>query len=147
MLIDDVIAQLKTEVAAFENRVEGAAELSALVAAGKWPQRTPAAWVLPLGFDQKGGESVAGMFTAMLSRGVGVVMFNRASGDATGGKSLPTIETLETGLLGALAGWQPASVSFGVLLPVRSRLISVAAGAVIHQIDFSIDDQLRIARA
>lgn len=146
MLIDDVVARLKAEVAALEGRVEGAAELSALVAAGKWPQRTPAAWVLPLGFDARGGESVAGMFTQMLGRTVAVVLFMRASGDATGGKSVPTIATLETSVLDALAGWG-ASGLFGVLKPVRSRLISVAAGGVIHQVDFSIDDQLRIARS
>jgi len=88
MLIDDVVARLKAEVAALDQRVEGAAELSELVAAGKWPQRTPACWVLPLGFNAGNADAVTGMFTQMLSRSVGVVLFTRAAGDATGAKSL-----------------------------------------------------------
>jgi hypothetical protein len=74
-----------------------------------------------------------------------VVLFARAAGDVTGEKTLATIDSLEAAVLAALAGWGPAG-AIDVLEPRRGRLVSVAAGAVIYQIDFAITEQLRISR-
>jgi hypothetical protein len=144
-LVDIVTGRLGTQVAALNGAIEGIADLAALVSEGAMPQREVAAFVVPLGFDDRGGQSAAGMYTQMIADAVGVILCIKSLGDAKARKALPTIETLTDAVVNALAGWAPNSV-VGVFVVKRGRLVSVTKGLVIYQIDFELQDQLRIAR-
>ena len=47
-------------------------------------------------------------------------------------------------MIAALAGWGPDSAP-GVFELSRGDLVSMKAGALIYQLDFTLNDQLRIA--
>lgn len=144
-MLDEIITQLKAEVADFENRVDTAAQLAALVRSGNLPNRTPCAYVVPLGFTTEPQKSAAGMFIQSIKPRVGVVIAVNTAGDASGAKSLPEIETLSDDVIAALAGWQPASAKDGLQI-VKGQLVSLTRGLILYQLDFSITDQVRIAR-
>lgn len=143
-LIDSVAARISSQVTALNGNVQQAAELAALVSAKALPQRLPAAFVLPLGFDFKDGSSAAGTYTALVQDMIGVVLIAESAGDARAVKAAATIDALKDDVLAAVSGWSPAS-AIGVFEPLRGRLVSVDAGTVFFQIDFALTNQLRIA--
>lgn len=142
-LVAAVKDRIASVVSALEGKLDTVADLAALVQEGALPQREVTAFVVPLGFDARGGESATGLHTQMLNRAVGVVLCIRTHGDATARRSLPTIDGLERDVVAAVAGWAPDDVA-GVFAVTRGRLVSVAAGLVIYQLDFELLDQLRI---
>jgi hypothetical protein len=144
MLVNDVVARIDGRVVNLARRVKGAAELAELVKQNSLPQVTPAAFVLPLGFRYIGGEAGAGMYTQDNNRIVSVVIIVKVADDKTGAKALPTIAELEEDVINAVAGWAPGD-EVGVFVAMKGELVSLSAGAVIYQIDFAIQEQLRIA--
>lgn len=142
----DIAAVVKRlgAIAALKGRIETAAELTATVAAGALPNITPHAYVVPLGLRPIGsGEASAGAFTQDVDQVVGVILCVRYSGDAKGGKALPAIDQLIAATIGCLAGWAPEG-AIGVFRLMRGQLVSVNAGMTLYQLDFAIQDQLRI---
>lgn len=146
MLLDAVIDRLDAQVPNLSRRVQGAAELAALIRDGKLPAQTPASYVLPLGFRAREADAAAGLFTQILADQVAVVLVVRVASDATGEKAFGKIDALVEQVLAALAGWEPEDNSFGVLTPTAGDLISLVAGAVMFQVTFSLQRQLRIER-
>jgi hypothetical protein len=145
-LVVAVADRINAQVAALKDRIEYVAALAALVAEGAMPQREVAAFVVPLGFDDKGGDSAAGLHTQIISSGIGVILCIKAAGDPRARKALPTIDALEVAVVNTLAGWAPGDDVAGVLRVTRGRLVSVTKGLVIYQIDFELTDQLRVAQ-
>lgn len=143
--LSDVRTRLSAEVADLKGRVEFVAALAILVEQGALPQHEVCAFLVPLGFDDRGGESMANMHTQMLSEQFGVILCVKALGDTSAKRALPTIDALKDNVLHALVGWAPDNV-IGVLRATRGRLVSVSKGLVIYQIDFAVQDQLRIER-
>lgn len=137
--------KLGTDVAALKGGIQYAADLAALVAAGQMPQRDAAAFIVPLGFDGRGGESATGVHTQILSHAVGVIIVVKARGDASGRKALPAIDDIKDAVIASLAGWAPDDVA-SVLVVARGRLVSLEGGVVLYQLDFNVLDQLRIMR-
>ncbi len=111
---------------------------------GNLPQVTPAAFVLPLGMRGGQPDAAAGMFRQFYDDVVAIVLVVEFAGDATGGRALPPIDALVRAIVDAMAGWGPGN-QVGVFRLMAGRLVSVAAGTVIYQLDFAINDQLRIA--
>ncbi len=144
MLIDDVIALIEAHVADLAKRVEGAAELSGLVKQNALPPVTPAAFVLPLGLRGSEPDASAGLFRQTYDEVVGVVLVIEAPGDATGRAALPTMHALAMQVVLAVCGRAPSD-QVGVFRLLRGALISLSAGTIIYQLDFAIQDQLRIA--
>jgi hypothetical protein len=142
-LVDSVAQRIGATVPALTGAIEGIADLAALISAGAMPQREVCAFVVPLGFDDRGGDSAVNAFTQMLDTSVGVVLSIKALGDATARKSLPTIDSLEVAVIATIAGWAPGNVA-GVFRVMRGRLVSVEKGLVLYQLDFALTDQLRI---
>jgi hypothetical protein len=143
MLIDDVITRIGARVSDLAGRVRGAAELSALVKNHALPNETPFAFVLPLGLRGGDDEAATGLFRQSVDDTIAVVLLVEAAGDEAGEKALPGIDTLVDAIIEAVCGWGPAN-AFGVFRLVRGSLLSLNAGTVIYQIDFAIQDQLRI---
>ncbi len=142
-LVDSVAQRISDSVPDLAGRIEGIADLAFLIASSAMPQREVCAFVVPLGFDDRGGDSATGAHTQMLQNAVGVVLSIKALGDAKARKALPTIETLEKAVVNAVAGWAPEDTA-GVFRVTRGRLVSVDKGLVLYQLDFSLLDQLRI---
>ena len=144
-LLADVAERVRTSVPALADRVEFVADMAALVSEGALPQKELMAYVVPLGFDDHGGETVAGLHTQMLKQSIGVILCAKALGDARARRALPTIDTVKDQVIAAVAGWAPVDVA-GVFSVTKGRLVSVTKGLVIYQLDFAVTDQLRITR-
>ena len=144
MLVADLVERIEAAVAALAGRVETAAELSELVRRKALPQASPFAFVLPLGLYAQGhGEAGAGHFVQAVDEAFAIVLFVRASGDITGGKALPGIDALVWSVIDAVCGWGPDDAT-GVFHLRRGQLLSAEAGAVIYQLDFGLQQQVRI---
>lgn len=143
-LVATVATRIAAQVPALGS-IEYVADLAALVRENAMPQREVAAFVIPSGFDDKGGDSAAGLYTQLIDDAVSVVLCVKALGDPKAKRAVPAIDELKDAVVGALAGWAPDDV-VGVFRPVRGRLVSVTKGLVIYQIDFTLLDQLRIER-
>lgn len=139
-----VIDRLET-IAPLARRVHGAAELAKLTERGSAATATPAAFVLPLGLRGGAADAATGLFRQSLERLVGVVLMVRNVGDATGAKAMTELDPLIEDVIGALAGWGSDDM-FGVFTVARGELVSIAAGTITYQLDFAIEDQLRIVR-
>ncbi|WP_316200407.1 MULTISPECIES: hypothetical protein [unclassified Bradyrhizobium] len=142
-LVDSVAARIEALVSDLAGRVEGIADLAALVAEGALPQREVTAFVVPLGFDDRGGDSATSVHTQMLENAIGVVLCIKALGDTKARRALPPIERLTDSVLHAVAGWAPDDVA-GVFRVTRGRLLSAEKGLVLYQLDFALQDQLRV---
>lgn len=143
-LVADVKDRIEAGVAALAGRVEEAAELAELIRRQALPNRSPAAFVLPVGFDGGAGDAVTGLYRQPKTEVVGVVLIVEALGDPKAKRAIPKIDELVLAVLEAVAGWGPAD-AIGVFEARRGRLLAVNAGSVIYQIDFALSDQLRIA--
>lgn len=144
MLVADLATRIAAQVMALRSRVDEAAELSELVRRKALPQASPYAFVLPLGLHARDqGDAGAGAFTQIIDEVFAVVLFVRASGDLTGGRALPGIDTLVWAVIETVCGWGPED-AIGVFHLRRGQLLSAEAGAVIYQIDFGLQQQVRI---
>ena len=143
MLVDEVISRITAKVPEFDKRIQGALELAALVKEKCLPNETPFAFVIPLGLSGGQGETVTGMFRQSVDDTVAVVILLDAADDVAGEKSLPSLTDLIDKTINGVCGWAPADEIGGFHL-VRGVLLSLDAGTVIYQLDFKIQDQLRI---
>lgn len=141
-MIAELKARLEAQVPRLAGRIEGAADLSELSRKGAWPQHTPAAHVLPLGLQGRGAHAAAGLFTQITREMIAVVLTLRTY-DRTAGDDLPELDELIQAVLVAVAGWGPDE-SMGVFELARGSLLHNRDGVLVYQLDFAIDDQLRI---
>ncbi|PKP85851.1 MAG: hypothetical protein CVT80_00295 [Alphaproteobacteria bacterium HGW-Alphaproteobacteria-2] len=141
-MVAEVIARLAERVPDLAGRIEGAAELSALMRENRLPQVTPAAHVLPLGLRGLQADAAAGLFRQAFDETVAVVLTWRGY-EPTGGRALAGLEALIDTVIAALAGWAPAQAT-GVLRLSRGQLVAISAGTIVYQIDLTLTDHLRI---
>lgn len=130
-------------------RIQPGASLAELMARNQAPQTCPAAFVLPLGIRGGTVTAMTGLFAQDIAETLGIVLFLRAAGDATGGSLTDRLTPLRNDVIRAIVGWAPQSDwlegdSVGVFRLARGELISLSAGLLTYQIDFALDDQLRI---
>lgn len=143
-LVEQVADQLDAEVPALKGGVEYIAELAALLESGGAPQRDVAAFVVNLGMDDRGGDAAAGMHTQMIGTTIGVVLCVRSRGDAKAKRAIPTVDALVKQTIDAVAGWAPTDDYTGVFSVARGRQLPLVAGLIVYQLEFTIDDQLRV---
>ena len=144
-LVEQVADQLDTEVADLKGRVEYIAELAALLESGGAPQGDVAAFVINLGLDDRGGEAAAGMHTQLIGTTIGVVLCVRSRGDAKAQRAVPAVDALIKQVIDAIAGWAPTDDYTGVFAVSRGRQLPLVAGLIVYQLEFTIDDQLRVS--
>lgn len=143
-LATSVIARLKSQVTAFSNRVEGAADLTKLVNAGNLPQVTPAAHVVPAGLTGGKAHAITLAFDQMVTRQISVIVSFRQR-DKTSTRGLDDVEDLLNETILALLGWTPDDANTTGVFELRGvRLLSIAGDALVYQIDFTLPDHLRI---
>lgn len=142
-MITQIVERLKDRAPGLNTRVEGAAAFSALVKQGQLPQVTPAAHVIPVGLNGGLVGSAANAFTQMTIETIGVIITVR-SNDQAGARGVEPIDALKTEVIEALAGWAPNEDMTGVFSLAGGNIVSVQAGAISYQLNFAIQDQLRI---
>lgn len=135
-------ARIETNVPELAGRTGEAAELAAQMMRNSPPNVTPAAYVVPADLRGGKGSAMAGMFVQSVTETVSVVLF--VSGhDATGRRALSQVRPIMDAIIGAVAGWAPDGR--GVFELKLARRVSFDNATLIYQIDFAINDQLRIA--
>ncbi len=143
-LVDLVAQRIDSQVPELAGAIEFIAELAALMEEGALPQRDVAAYVVPLGFDDRGDdENTVNVHTQILADTVGVVLCVKARGDVKAKKALPKIDELAHDVVAAVAGWAPND-QVGVFRAKHGRLMPGGRGIIVYSIDFEIIDQLRI---
>ncbi len=140
--VAEVMTRLKALVPGLARRVEGAADFAELMRRNALPQQTPAAHVLPLGLQGGREDAIAGAFRQDVVEVVGVLLTLRTFSQ-TGAATLPELNLLIRDVINAVAGWGPAE-AVGVFRLARGHLVTMSAGTIVYQIEFSISDQLRI---
>jgi hypothetical protein len=125
-------------------RVHSAAMLSDLLARNALPQVAPAAFVLPLGFRCSKPDVSAGLYRQSIEHLVGVLLVVRSASDATGAAGLVDLDPLIKAVIEKVAGWVPGEDAIGEYFCVRGELVGMPAGTLLYQLDFAIEDQLRI---
>lgn len=138
----DIIARLKA-MAPSLGSVEGAVELSALMAAKPQAKTKPIAHVVPTGIRAQGGEVSAGVFTQMANHVFTVFLTLTTVNDPKGTKAQGALDELIEEVISALAGWGPEHAS-GVLSLQRAAPLNIQPGVIVYTIEFAIPDQLRI---
>lgn len=139
---------LAQAIEGLDGRVQDAADFSEMMKNNRLPQVCPAGFVLPMGLRGGSVDAVTGMYRQNVAWHEGVVLVVRSSDDATGAKSKKQLRPLIIATIGAVAG-APATADgddFGVWRLVKGELLSLAGGGLIYQLDFAIDDQVRIPR-
>jgi hypothetical protein len=142
-MIDDVIKErLQQSVPELGNRVENVAALSVLMRQDVTPHETPAAYLIPLGLDGGPADIISGAYRQMLTVQWGVMLVISYAGDLTGSVSWTDVGHVARSIRHALAGFQPDDD--GILVLKRERLVEIKAGTIFYQLDFAVDEQLRI---
>lgn len=138
-------ARIAAACPALAGRIGTTTQLSDAMARNALPQFTPAAFLLTLGLRGGAADAATGLYRQSVDRFLGVVLVVRSAADPLGEAVEDELERLIEGVIGAVAGWGPADVP-GVYRLARGELVSLAGGAATYQLDFVLDDQLRIAR-
>lgn len=141
-----MLAEWLAEIPEFGGRIHDAARLSSLMERGTLAQVAPAAFVLPLGLVGGNADAAAGMFRQQVEWREGVLIVVRSVGDPTGAAQLIQLAPLIRKVIDAVAGRSPDEGAFGVYTLLKGELVSLGGGALSYQLDFAIDDQLRIPR-
>lgn len=145
--MSDAIALVRDRLGAgvpeLTGRIEGAAAFADLMRQNALPQVTPAAFVIPLGLQGGAAEAVTGFFRQEVQEVLGVMLVLRTF-SRTGDQALPELGQLVASVVAAVAGFAPDD-AVGVFRLVRGALVSMTAGTIVYQLEFSLSDQLRIA--
>lgn len=140
-LLDQVAERIGQGIATLTGRVETAAAFAALTASGELPDATPAAFVVPLGFNASPRASATAHVQATYET-IGVILVASYPGDATAARAMPDVADLVNRIAALIAGWAPEG-SIDNFDVTRGRLIDIRQGTVFYQIDFTIQGTLR----
>lgn len=141
--IDEVRARIEARVPALAGKIGNAGQFSLLVERNQMPQHSVAGFVLPGGLQGGQTNAVSGFFTQMFAETVIVVLAARVANDPTGERATDEISPLVRDVIAAVCGWGPDDAP-GIFVLGTGELVGVQAGTLIYQLDFTLDDQLRI---
>lgn len=141
--LDSVRERLGSAVPDLEGRLLNAGDFANLVATNRLPQVTPAGYILPGGLRGGTADVVTGLFRQNFSETVSVVLVDRVAGDPLAAAAIDGISPLVRSVIGAVAGWAPGD-AIGVFELAQAELVGAKDGMLVFQIDFSLNDQLRI---
>lgn len=144
MLAAEVEARIVAAVPELAGRMGTALQFSEAMRTGSLGQVSPSGYLLPLGLRGGAADMAAGMFRQGLDRYVAVILALRSIADPLGSRVADAFVPMIDGVIGAICGWGPDS-AIGVFRLGRGELVSTAGGVATYQLDFILDDQLRIA--
>lgn len=141
--LEEVRERIETLVPSLAGRLGYAGQFTALVERNAMPQVTPAGYVLP-GMLAGGTPSAAsGAFIQNFRETVMVVLVVRVAGDALGAGGVDELTPIIRGVVEAVCGWGPDDAP-GVFVLGSGELVGSKDGCAIYQLDFNLEDQLRI---
>lgn len=141
-MLDQVKVRLAARAPSLRGRIDGAAEFDRTVTGGGKPSARIAAFLIPTGIQGTAPDASAGAYTQTLRESLAViVMFRTHSASAEG--ALNEIRETIFEVIEALCGWAPGDMP-GVFQLLRAALLTFKSGTAFYQIDFTINDQLRI---
>lgn len=141
--LDDVRERVETRVPELAGRLGNAGAFADLVERSQLPQITPAGYVLPGGLVGSAPDVAAGIFRQDFRETVIVVLVSRVAGDALGNKAIDELAPFVRSVIEAVVGWAPAD-AIGVFQLAQAELVGAKDSALVFQIDFALNDQLRI---
>jgi hypothetical protein len=141
--LDDVRTRVEAEVAALTGRLGNAGAFADLVERNQLPQITPAGYVLPGGISGGTPDVATGMFRQDFREIVTVVLVSRVAGDPLGNAAIDELSPFVRTVIESVVGWAPAD-AIGVFQLLEAQLVGAKGGALVFQIDFALNDQLRI---
>lgn len=144
MQLDTILERVKA-IPAFQGRVQGALQLARLQQQNQLPQVTPAAFVIPTGISGGAVTAVTGLYRQTIGEAVAVVIVVRSADDPRHGRAGDPLAAACWDVIHALAGTEMGDID-GQLQFRRGWLVSLADGAAVYQLDFELQDQLRIQR-
>lgn len=128
-----IIARIKTEVAAFGNRVGGTADLAA--AQSQDDLTVPHAFVIP-GGDVAADADLAGPITQQdMAEEFAVVVAVGNTSDQIGRAAGDQVDDLRLALWSALLGWEPAA-DHGPFSYIGSNHLEMSRARLWHQFNF-----------
>lgn len=142
--LEDIKARIEDRVDALAGRIEDAARFDVLMQAGQAPQNTPAAFILPGPIVGGRTQAMTGMFVQDFRETAIVALFVRATDNPRGDKAIAGLTPLARALVEAVAGWGPED-AVGVFVLDQAEFVGSSQGALVYELRFGIDDQLRIA--
>lgn len=142
-MIEAVEDRLEAMVPELVGRIQGAAEFSAALRDGAFPRGGASAFLIPMGLQGGAADAVTGQFSQEYNEVLGVLL-TFTSADRTGEKALKQMRPIIFAVIEALAGWSSGE-ELGVFRLLRGGLTPGPRGQMTYQLDFSIQDQLRIS--
>ncbi|MDE2595955.1 MAG: hypothetical protein KGL44_03660 [Sphingomonadales bacterium] len=141
--VPEVTARIEAQVPALAGRLGTATQFSVLVQRGQMPQQSPAGFVLPGALSGGVADAMTGLFRQAFDETVAVVLAVRSASDPTGAKAADELTPLIRAVVLAVCGWAPDD-ALGVFVLNSGDFVGFENGTFIYQIDFKLDDQLRI---
>ena len=142
--VADVMARIEERVPDLAGKLGTATDFAALIERNQVPQRPGASgFVLPGRLSGGPVGAMSGLFTQSVGQGVIVVLSVRVASDPTGAAALDQLSPVVDRVIRAVCGWSPDDAP-GVWALVSAELVGSTAGVLIYQIDFTLQDQLRI---
>jgi hypothetical protein len=141
--LDDVRTRIEGAVPELAGRLGNAGDFANLVETSQLPQVTPAGYVLPGGIQGSEPDVTSGLFRQSFREVVSVILVSRVAGDPLSSKAIDELAPFVRTVVAAVCGWGPAD-AIGVFQLVQAELVGAKGGALIFQIDFALNDQLRI---
>jgi hypothetical protein len=141
-MLAQVIDRLKQQATFLNGRVEGAADLVNLLETRKLSTYSATAHVIPFALRGGAADVATGLYRQQFDEAFSIILSIR-SNDANGKAILDDLRTHIMSIVTAIAGWAPTD-EVGVFSLVNGRVLQMGQGAFIYEINFSIQDQLRI---
>jgi hypothetical protein len=142
--VDAVRERIEARVPDLVGYMGTAGEFAALVEENQLPQRSPQGFVLPGRLTGGAADASNAIFRQEIHEIVGVVLTVTVHGDALGTAGVDEITPLLRDVINAVCGWGPDDAP-GVFVLSSGELVGTKAGTIVYHLDFSLQDQLRIA--
>lgn len=139
-----IVARIEAACPVLTGRMGTALQYAEAIRRGQAPQVTPAGFVLPVGLRGGQADAATGLFRQSIDRVLGVVLVIRSAADPLGTKVGDQLDEMVADVIAAIVGWGPDS-AIGVYRLSRGNLLGLEGGVATYQLDFILDDQLRIS--
>ncbi len=141
--LSEVRARIEARVPALKGRLGHGGDFAELVERNQVPTNTPAGFVLMGGLQGGAADIAVGLFRQGFAETVIVVLVDRHAADPSGERAMDQLTPLVRATIEAVVGWGPDETP-GVFVLSSAELVGVKQGALVVQIDFQLNDQLRI---
>lgn len=142
-MLEAVQTRIEAQIPDLAGRVHDAADFTEMLKRGGAPTALPAAYVMPAAMIGRQPGGVTGLFIQEITESVSIVLVF-GNTDPRASRAFKNLRPFIADVIAAIAGWTPGA-TVGVFQLARGAVLGVGEGRLSYQLDFSINDQLRIA--